>query len=223
MGDENTTGVEIDTTDDAATTGSVLTDAGGADDTGTTDTNSDVAAAAASDDTGTTDASGADDAGTEGDGTPLDAYADFVMPEGVTLDEAVLAEANPIFKELGLNQEQAQKLVDIYAKQVQAGSQKQADDFGQLMNDWRDQSKNDSEFGGDKFEENVKIAQAAISKYGTPELKQLFEDHGVGNHPEVVRFMVRVGRTLKEDVPGTTGDSTSAAQDRVSLLYPNDS
>jgi len=41
-------------------------------------------------------------------------YADFTAPEGVTLDKETLAEAAPIFKELGLTQEQAQKLVDFY-------------------------------------------------------------------------------------------------------------
>ena len=143
------------------------------------------------------------DAGTEDSDTVVpDTYADFTLPEGITLDETALAEAAPLFKELGLNQEQAQKVIDLYAKQVQAGSESQVNAFNQLMSDWQDQSKNDKEFGGDKFEENVKIAQSAVSKYGTPELKQLLEEHGVGNHPEVIRFMVRVGQTLKEDVPG---------------------
>ena len=154
--------------------------------------------------------------------TSPDTYADFAMPEGVELDSALLAEATPLFKDLGLNQEQAQKLVDFQAKQVKASSESQVDAFNQLMNDWQDQSKNDKEFGGDKFEENVGIARSAIDKFGTPELKQLLEEHGVGNHPEVIRFMVKVGKLTAEDVPGGTTTATSVAQDRVSLLYPND-
>lgn len=221
MGEEAaaTTGVETDTGDTGADNTLLTGDIGAAD--GGTETGSDAGAA----DAGSTDDAGAvegtGDAGEEGSQMPPDTYADFVMPEGVTVDETLLAEAVPLFKEMGLTQEQAQKLVDFQAKQVQAGSQKQVDAFNQLMSDWREQSKNDSEFGGEKFEENVKVAQAAISAYGTPELKQLLEDHGVGNHPEVVRFMVRVGRTLKEDVPGSTGAVTSPAADHVSILYPS--
>ena len=220
MGDEATTGVETESGADDTST--VLTgDEGAAE--GGTETNSETDATASADDTtNADDKSDSSDAGAEGSDTPLDTYADFAMPEGVTLDETVLAEATPIFKELGLNQEQAQKLIDFHAAQVQAGSQTQIDNFTQLMNDWREQSKNDSEFGGDKFEENVKIAQAAVTKYGTPGLKQLLEDHGVGNHPEVVRFMVNVGKTLKEDIPGASGTATSQAEDRVSLLYPTE-
>lgn len=241
MGDENTdtTSVEtVDTTVDTISTDTVLT-ADAAADTSGTNTNSDVvadvAAAQAILDAGDSSAEdktaaqaivdAAADAGSDDDGTAPDTYADFVMPEGLTLDETALADANPIFKELGLSQEKAQKVVDLYAKQVQAGSQTQIDNFNQLVSDWGEQSKNDKEFGGDKFEENVKVAHSAIAKYGTPELKQLLNDHGVGSHPEVVRFMVRVGHTLKEDVPGSSGANTSAASDRVDILYPktNDS
>lgn len=158
----------------------------------------------------------------EGSQTVPDTYADFVMPEGVEVDAGLLAEATPLFKELGLTQEQAQKLVDFQAKQVQASSQSQVDAFNQLMNDWQQQAKNDKEFGGDKFEENISIARSAVDKFGTPELKQLLEEHGVGNHPEVIRFMLKVGKLTQEDVPGGSSNPTSKAQDRVSLLYPND-
>ena len=156
----------------------------------------------------------------EGSQTHPEAYADFAMPEGVELDSELLAEAAPIFKELKLSQEQAQKLVDFQAKQVQAGEANRVDAFNQLMNDWQTESKNDKEFGGDKFDENVKVAQSAINKFGTPGLKQLLEEHGVGNHPEVIRFMVKVGKLTSEDVPGGTTTPNAKPQDRVSLLYP---
>lgn len=173
------------------------------------------------DDTGGNDTTGQLTDG-EGSQTTPDTYADFAMPEGVPVDSALLNEATPLFKELGLNQEQAQKLVDFQAKQVQASSQSNVDAFNQLMNDWQEQSRNDKEFGGDAFEESIGVARSAIDKFGTPELKQLLEEHGVGNHPEVIRFMVKVGKLTAEDVPGVSNAPTSKAQDRVSLLYPND-
>jgi len=225
----STTGVETDDTGavDTGSTETVLTS-----DTGDTGAVADDVAAAqvildAGDESSAEDKAAAqaivdaaaEDAGKEGSDVVPDTYADFVMPEGMQLNEAALAEATPMFKELGLTQEQSQKVVDLYAKQVQAGSQKQIDDFNQLTNDWLTTSKNDGEFGGDKFDENVKIAQSAISKYGTPELKQLLNDHGVGNHPEMIRFMVRVGQTLSEDVPGSAGGVISEGADHVEILY----
>lgn len=220
----STTGVETE----AGNTGTVLTGDAGAADTGSTETNLDASGNPVADGDAKLDADGNPivdgdaNAGAEGSDTPPDTYADFVMPEGMELDETALAEATPMFKELGLTQEQSQKVIDLYAKQVQAGSEKQVDNFNQLMNDWREKSKNDGEIGGDKFDENVKVAQSAISKYGTPELKQLLEEHGVGNHPEVIRFMVRVGRTLNEDVPGSSGSTPTKSDDHQSILYGND-
>jgi hypothetical protein len=221
--DEETDGTDGAAAASAADDSTVLT--GDADATASsTDTDSNAGADASADDAAASDDSQGDsDAGAEGSDVVPDAYADFTMPEGMQIDEAALTEAIPVFKELGLTQEQAQKVTDLQAKLVQAGSEKQVNDFNQLMSDWRTQTENDSEIGGDNFNENVKVAQAAITKYGTPELKQLLEEQGVGNHPEVVRFMVRVGKTLKEDVPGSPGTAVSQAQSRVDLLYPNDS
>jgi len=203
-GGADTTGVQTET--DNADTSTLLTD-------------SDAAPAADDNAGGETTTGEETDLSSQ---TSPDTYADFVMPEGVELDSALLTEAAPLFKELGLTQDQAQKLVDFQAKQAQASSESNVDAFNQLMNDWQEQSKNDKEFGGDKFEENVGIARSAIDKFGTPELKQLLEEHGVGNHPEVIRFMVKVGKLTAEDVPGGTTTAPSKAQDRVSLLYPND-
>jgi len=149
-------------------------------------------------------------------------YTDFNIPEDMNLDKAALEGATPLLKEMGLNQEQAQKMVDWYASQVETAHKSQVDAHNQLMNDWQEQSRNDSEFGGDAFEENIKVAQSAVTKLGTPALKQLLEDHGVGNHPEVIRFMVKVGNLTKEDVPGASTAAQTEKQDHASLLYPNE-
>jgi len=157
---------------------------------------------------------GKDDASSE-------SYADFVLPEGMELDGTLLEEATPMFKELGLTQEQAQKLVDFQAKQVQAREQAQGDAFNQLMDDWKKQSLGDKEFGGDKFEQSIGVARSALDKFGTPELKTLLEEHGVGNHPEVIRFMVKVGQLTREDNPGAGAQAPSEKRDRASILYGN--
>ena len=204
-----------DTGDQSTDTSStVLTGSEGA----TGDNSADAGAAGAADGAdGDTDSAGTANAG-EGQTEPPEAYADFSLPDGVELDSATLESVAPLMKEAGLSQESAQKFVDWYAERVQADAQRQVDAFNQLTGDWRTQSENDSEFGGEKFEESVATARAAIDKFGTPELKQLLEDHGVGNHPEVVRFMVRVGSLTKEDNPGETGANVSPAQDRVSRM-----
>lgn len=149
-----------------------------------------------------------------------ESYADFTMPEGIDVDTSLLDEAIPVFKDLGLDQAGAQKLVDIEAGRAVARVQKQHDDFNQMIDGWKNQSMNDKEFGGDNFNENVAVAQQAIEKFGTPELNQLLSDHGVGNHPEVIRFMVRVGNLTKEKAIEGGGTPASPQQSRLDRLYP---
>lgn len=168
--------------------------------------------------------SGGDDKGKEAGGDDQaapEAYTDFTLPEGVELDGQALEKATPVFKELGLTQEQAQRLVDLQAEMVQEGVQKQTEQFSQLIEGWQKDAAADKEFGGEDFNKNVGIAQQAIAAFGTPELKQLMEDHGVGNHPEMIRFMWKVGLKIKQDVPGNHGSASEGKKDRASIMYPN--
>ena len=171
-------------------------------------------------DTGTSETTGVDN---EGDKASLETYSDFTAPEGTELDSGLIDQATPLFKELGLNQEQAQKLVDFQAAQVDAGQKGQAEAFTQVKQEWQDQTKNDAEIGGDKFEQSVSDARGALEKFGTPELNTLLNDFGVGNHPEMIRFMSKVGALTKEDVPGNPGGSPPSGKSRVDILYPSDS
>jgi hypothetical protein len=146
----------------------------------------------------------------------------FTVPEGMELDQDLMNEVVPLFNEAGLNKEQSQKFIDTYASKIQAAEQARLDTFNQLKKEWVDQSKSDKEFGGDGFDENIAAAKNALDKFGTPELTKLMDDFGVGNHPEMIRFMVRVGRQTMEDVPGggtPQGDGKSA----VDVLYPTQS
>tara|TARA_R110000851_G_C12955545_1_gene553739 strand:+ start:38 stop:679 length:642 start_codon:yes stop_codon:yes gene_type:complete len=166
------------------------------------------------------DSTDGEDTDSSNDDVP-ETYADFTLPEGMTLDSELLAEALPVFKDLGLTQTQAQGLVDLQSKKAEADAQAQMNDFNQMIDGWKDQSKNDKEFGGDKFEENVAIARSAIESFGTPELKDLLSEHGVGNHPEVIRFMVKVGKLTQEKNIDGGGKPPNVSQDRADRLYPS--
>lgn len=136
-------------------------------------------------------------------------YADFDLPEGMPLDEKLLESAVPVFKELNLTQEQAQKLVDFQANQVQASQDAAIDSFNQMKADWLNQAKTDKEIGGDSFDENVGTAKLFIKQFGTEELRNILDETGVGNHPEVIRAFANAGKFLKEDAPGDQNNSVT--------------
>ncbi|QJU41340.1 peptidase [Serratia marcescens] len=134
---------------------------------------------------------------------------EFSAPEGQELDANALAVFEPIAKELGLSQEQAQKLVDIYP-QIQ---QQQAEAWSKQVADWGEQVKADKEIGGDKFNASVGAAQRALDQFGNPELREYLNASGLGNHPALVRFCAKVGKAMAEDtfvVPNQGGQRSAA-------------
>lgn len=140
---------------------------------------------------------------------------EFAAPEGQALDANALAVFEPIAKELGLTQEQAQKLVDIYP-QIQ---QQQAEAWSKQIADWGEQVKADKEIGGDKFNASVGLAQRALDQFGNPELREYLNASGLGNHPALVRFCAKVGKSMAEDsfvVPNQGGQRSAA-----DILYGN--
>lgn len=120
---------------------------------------------------------------------------EFKMPDGVELDSAAADEFTAIAKELKLDQAAAQKVADVGAKMAQ----RQAEAHAKLVETWVEQVKTDKEFGGDKLEENLGIARKALESFGTPELRDVLNATGFGNHPEVIRAFYKMGKAVSED------------------------
>jgi hypothetical protein len=143
-------------------------------------------------------------------------YEPFTAPEGSTLDAAVMTEFETAARELNLPQDAAQKLID---KMAPVMAKQQSAQLEQLRTDWAAASTSDKEFGGDKLAENLGFARKAIDTFGTPELKTMLDQTGLGNHPDVVRFMVRAGKAISEDRIVTGGAPASANRSAAEVLY----
>ena len=112
------------------------------------------------------------------------------------LDPEVLTAFGDVAKELNLPQDAAQKVLDKVAPVIQA---RQAKAIEQTKVEWATQSKSDSEFGGESLTDNLNVAKASLDTFGTDALKSLLQETGLGNHPEVIRFMYRAGKAISED------------------------
>jgi hypothetical protein len=149
-----------------------------------------------------------------------DEYAQFTMPEGVTIDPEYLKSLAPALKEAGLTQEAAQTFIEAQAKLFQAQEETRVQAFDQMTQNWLNSAKADKEIGGETFDQNVQAARSALKQFGTPELNGLLQDYGIGNHPEVIRIFTRIGKLLKEDQPGNLTAPTHQKLDRADILYP---
>ena len=146
---------------------------------------------------------------------------DFTAPEGITLDPEAAGEFKSLAKELGLKQDSAQKIADIGAKLSQKWEARQAEAIEKVRNEWIESSKADKEFGGDKLQENLSVAKKAMDAFGTPELRSLLNESGIGNHPEIVRAFYRAGKSISEDRFVSGGTSPVSNREPSKVLYPN--
>lgn len=147
-------------------------------------------------------------------------YAEFTMAEGFTMDDAAATDFKAFAKEMNLPQDQAQKVLDKYIahqqQQIAAWQEAQAAQVA----DWAEQVKKDAEIGGAKFQENIAVAKKALDQFGTPELRELLESTGYGNHPEIVRLFHNIGASIVED-KFVGGSGSADTSDPGKLFFPN--
>lgn len=161
-----------------------------------------------------------------------ESYQPFTLPaempaENPQVKEA-LAEAGGLFRELGLTQEQGQRLIDLHAKHWLGGMLNQQELFEQELDrrvaQWGEQTKAHPEFGGTRLGESLASVRRAIAHLGGEKLAHaLDKETGLINHPEVFAAFARAGKLFAEDrfvggsPAGASPDSPSAMAARV---YP---
>lgn len=152
------------------------------------------------------------------------AYADFELPEGVVLEGERREQAHALFRDLGLDQERAQKLVSFYAaeKAGEAGAIAEAiqNAIDTKREEWGRQSV---ERFGDRYQEEMSYARTAVNALKDPELEKAFIELGWGNHPALVKAFATMGRVMRDSPMDGIGKG-GAAQSDVPLqnrMYPN--
>jgi hypothetical protein len=132
------------------------------------------------------------------DGAP-EAYAEFSVPDGMEVDQEAVKEFEPLLKDVGASQDQAQQFIDLQVKVSQNLVQRQHDAWAETQSEWKDASQVDEEYGKGKYDESISIARRAMREIGGPALFKALEDTGMGNHPEFIRVFYRMGKAIGED------------------------
>lgn len=142
---------------------------------------------------------------------------EFQKTEGIALDEKVLAKYSEVAKSLNMPQDAAQKLLSEVAPAI---AQQQADAFKATVEGWKTQTTADKEIGGEKLSENLGLAKRAMDAYFSADFVKLLNDSGLGNHPEMIRGLMKAGRLVSQDrfVAGGSG-SSNQGKSAADILY----
>lgn len=146
---------------------------------------------------------------------------EFKTPDGAPLEGAFVGEFSAIAKDLGLTQEQASKVADLGAKMSKDFGVQQEAALNAVSAEWEAAITADKDIGGDKLPENLAIAKKALADFGTPALTELLEKSKLGNHPEVIRFMVKAGKAISQDSRLVTGGHATTIESAAQRMYPN--
>jgi hypothetical protein len=145
-------------------------------------------------------------------------YEPFQLPAEIRLEPSLLDLFHGRARDMNLSQAAAQSLIDVHLECLQAYRRAQHEAAALQQEEWLEAVRSDAEIGGPRLAENLGFAAEAIRRLGSPALRDILNESGLGNHPEVVRFFVRAGMALGEGryVAGGYRNPRTAAQ----VLYP---
>jgi len=143
-------------------------------------------------------------------------YSEFEVPEEYGINNETLTDYQSWAKENNLTQDQAQAGVNMVTKM----QEQQVSQWVEQQKAWVDQAKSDTEIGGEKFDENISTAVKARDSFGNSEFSEMLDTSGLGNHPEMIRFLNRVGRAISEDKVIVSG-ANAGQRSQESVLYPS--
>jgi len=135
-----------------------------------------------------------------------------------------VAKFSTLANELKLPQDSAQRLLGEMAATLQTQHTEALKTFystlGGMPDTWEGQVRADKEIGGDKLTENLALAARFKDAFGTPELKTLLDQTGLGNHPALVKAFIKAGKAISPDtfVSGN-GSGASSARSLADRLY----
>ena len=139
-----------------------------------------------------------------------DPYAEVTLPENSALDPQTWSAFKQMAREINLPAQALEQWRALEEARLQQAAQLQADEQLQTLEAWAHQTKDE---WGDKWQEEVSKAVRAADLFGGPELRQLLEETGLGNHPAIVRTFHVVAQRISEDV--TPGGVPAAQADKT--------
>lgn len=126
---------------------------------------------------------------------------DLTPPDGFTLDEGVEKE----FRELAATRQWSKEDVSALKEMQVKLYEKQAEAWSDKVAGWEGEVRKDKEVGGPDLNKNLGFARAALREFFPEGGRKLLDDTGIGNHPDIVRGLVRLGKAMGEGTTITAG------------------
>jgi len=128
-------------------------------------------------------------------------YEPFALPEGFEVDQKDMGDFTEVLKEFKAPQALGQKIIDLYSKEVTKIAEHQQRAWQKTLDDWKNDTLADPLLGGNRFQTVLRRCSDVLTEFATPEFRQMLDVSGIGNHPEMFRFLNRVAEFVGEPKP----------------------
>jgi hypothetical protein len=121
----------------------------------------------------------------------------------------------------GTPEERAGKLIAISQEMQQAQADATMEQWMNTRQGWVDEAKADPEFGGEKFDANMLEVDKVVEKYGSAELREVFDATGAGDNPHMIRFLHKIAQDIGEGTPAGGDTNNDTKRDAAALMFPS--
>lgn len=177
-----------------------------------------------------------DEAKDKAEGKAPEKYESFKVPEGYEIPEKVMTEVSALFKEMGLSQDQAQKLIDFQTKMETEAGDAPYKAWDEMKSGWRRDAENHPDLKGKLAADGeVTVRIGKFLNQLDPKLANDFRDlmelTGAGDHPAFIRVIDYAAKKLTESgshvagngpaAPGQSRDGQTRQPSAAEAMWPN--
>ncbi|MFC4256308.1 hypothetical protein GRI97_10730 [Altererythrobacter xixiisoli] len=148
---------------------------------------------------------------------------------GMAMDAGLMAEAEPVLRELGLSNDEAGRFMPLAQSLIDRTADRTLQDLidagAQQRREWLDAYRADPEIGGARTRETEHLAARGLDALGFTAghpFRAALSDSGFGNHPDMIRAFRKIGELVSEDGFARSTGGPAGSMPIEKRLYPND-
>ena len=146
----------------------------------------------------------------------------YQFPEDLKLTEEEKTKYTELLRKHGATQEAANDLIEHIKQQAKAIQEASVKAWYDQVKKWGEEAEQHKEYGGPKFEENLKtVIIPVLNRFGDEQLIQELDQTGFGNNPRLLAFLYRIGKEIGTEAKFVEGRPGAGDENNIlKTLYP---
>ena len=157
-----------------------------------------------------------------------DSYADLALPEGLEVNPDLFAKFKSTAAESGIAPDKAPALLELFKEAQVLQNEATVTALRKQNATWQTELEALPEFKGERKAVAAQVIGRAIEEFGTPAVRSTLDAYGLGNNPDLARFIHNMAVALVEGTITPSGNPAPNGKDGKSRgstlgarLYPN--